>query len=116
MTLASARAVTLTPAQAMIRFGLGGRPDQKPPTDPRAWLLGQLDGPDPALATPEFAALPSGAAALAALREDRMRRKRLAREGGSLKEHFKPRGREMFRADAAAQLGWALRRRRAPSS
>lgn len=117
MTLASAQAAgltpsqatSLTPSQAMIRFGLGGRPDQKPPTDPRAWLLGQLDGPDPALATPSFAGLPSGAAALAALRDDRMTRKRLARQGLSLKDHFKPRSREMFRVDAAAQLGWALR-------
>jgi uncharacterized protein (DUF1800 family) len=39
-------------AQAAIRFGLGRRPDEPVPADPRAWLLAQLDGPDPDLARP----------------------------------------------------------------
>ncbi len=39
-------------AHALIRFGLGARPGDDRPADPRAWLAGQLDGPDPALAQP----------------------------------------------------------------
>jgi uncharacterized protein (DUF1800 family) len=53
-------------AHAVIRFGLGRRGAEALPTDPRAWLDGQLDGPDPALAAPTH----SIADALAALRED----------------------------------------------
>ncbi len=34
--------------QALIRFGLGQRGNQPKPEDPHAWLLAQLDGPDPA--------------------------------------------------------------------
>jgi uncharacterized protein (DUF1800 family) len=34
--------------QALVRFGLGRRGSQAPPTDPQTWLLAQLDGPDPA--------------------------------------------------------------------
>ena len=55
-----------TPWQAMIRFGLGRRPSEPLPTDPRGWLLGQLDGPDPLAG-----AGPSTAAGLVALRADR---------------------------------------------
>ncbi|MDB5702973.1 MAG: hypothetical protein JWN66_89 [Sphingomonas bacterium] len=39
---------------ALNRFGLGARPDEAPPANPRKWLLGQLDSFDPkpaALAT-----------------------------------------------------------------
>jgi uncharacterized protein (DUF1800 family) len=32
---------------ALNRFGLGARPDEAPPADPRKWLLGQLDSFDP---------------------------------------------------------------------
>ncbi len=34
-------------AIAFVRFGLGRRPDDPVPSDPHAWLLGQLQGPDP---------------------------------------------------------------------
>ena len=37
---------------AATRFGLGPRLGQALPGDPRGWLLGQLDGPDPMLAVP----------------------------------------------------------------
>ena len=50
--------------QAFTRFGLGRRGAEPAPPDPRAWVLGQLAGPDPA---PE----PATAAALEALRVDR---------------------------------------------
>lgn len=35
-------------AQALIRFGLGARPDQDVPSDPLTWLQAQLSGPDTA--------------------------------------------------------------------
>jgi uncharacterized protein (DUF1800 family) len=51
------------PAIALNRFGLGARPDEAVPADPRAWLMTQLDGYDPALSP--MARLPSGGTALA---------------------------------------------------
>ena len=50
----------------MIRFGLGRRGDEALPGNPEAWLAGQLDGGDPALALPAA----DTAAALVAWRED----------------------------------------------
>jgi uncharacterized protein (DUF1800 family) len=55
-------------AHALIRFGLGPRGAQAPPGDPVAWLAGQLDGPDPALAAQSH----SAAEALVARRDDTM--------------------------------------------
>src|SRR5215471_4841773 len=53
-------AVTLSPAAiALNRFGLGARPDEAVPHDPKAWLRHQLDVYDP---HPQaVAALPSTA-------------------------------------------------------
>lgn len=52
--------------QAMSRFGLGRRGAEALPDDPMAWLAGQLEGADPALAVPAR----STAEGLAAWRED----------------------------------------------
>ena len=54
-------------AHALIRFGLGPRGTQPPTANPRAWLLGQLSVPDPALAAPG----PSLIEAMLAIRDDR---------------------------------------------
>jgi uncharacterized protein (DUF1800 family) len=54
-------------AHALIRFGLGPRRAEAPPSDPRAWLLGQLAGRDDGPGT----AVPSSTDGLAALRFDR---------------------------------------------
>ena len=51
---------------AMGRFGLGRRGAEALPGDPAAWLAGQLEGTDPALALPAR----STAEGLAAWRED----------------------------------------------
>src|SRR5580692_5715543 len=40
------------PMQAMVRFGLGRRGAEALPADPLAWLREQLNGPDPAMASP----------------------------------------------------------------
>ncbi|HEX7390457.1 MAG TPA: DUF1800 domain-containing protein [Acidiphilium sp.] len=95
-------------AHAMIRFGFGPTSDQPPPADPRAWLRAQLRGPDPALADAGFASLPTGAAALAARRDDIVERKRILAEGKPLKGNFKPLSRAIFLDEAKTQLDWTL--------
>lgn len=64
-------------AQALIRFGLGRKGAEPLPADPAAWLLRQLDGPDPYLATPG----PSSADGLVAFREDRRERQERKLDG-----------------------------------
>jgi len=44
-------------AIALNRFGLGARPDEAPPVDPKRWLIDQIDAFDPKPAP--FAALPA---------------------------------------------------------
>jgi uncharacterized protein (DUF1800 family) len=54
-------AVLISPASiALNRFGLGARPDDAAPADPKKWLLGQFDRYEPR--SPAFAALPDGGA------------------------------------------------------
>jgi uncharacterized protein (DUF1800 family) len=82
-------------AQAMIRFGLGRRGAEAPPADPRAWLAGQLEGPDPGLAVPVM----SSADGVIALREAaRMKGKKNRRQAI----------RERFHADSEAVLDAAV--------
>ncbi len=64
-------------AHALIRFGLGRRGAEPLPADPAAWLMRQLDGPDPFLATPGA----SSADGLTAFREDRKERSERKLEG-----------------------------------
>jgi uncharacterized protein (DUF1800 family) len=78
-------------AHALIRFGLGRRGSEAAPPDPLAWLAGQLDGPDPALATPGATC----AEALAARREDHK---------NPLPDGQKPRARVLWEADFAATV------------
>jgi uncharacterized protein (DUF1800 family) len=75
-------------AVALVRFGLGRRGSEPLPTDPLAWLAGQLDRPDPALAAPGARA----ADGLVALRQDR------EDERARMMPH---RVRELVRAEAA---------------
>jgi uncharacterized protein (DUF1800 family) len=77
--------------QAFARFGLGRRGSEPVPPDPRAWLLGQLQGPDPAPA-------PATAAALEALRADRRDKPRAAQS----------RTRALFLSDSHDFLSHAL--------
>ena len=57
-------------AQAMIRFGLGRKGQEPLPSDPQAWLAGQLQGADPALLVPGA----SAADGLLAIRAQRAQR------------------------------------------
>jgi uncharacterized protein (DUF1800 family) len=74
---------------ALNRFGLGAGPDDVLPTDARAWLAAQLEGPDPALATQGFGRLVDGKTALQTLRDRKAQR-------------------EFFLEDGRAQLDWAI--------
>ena len=78
-------------AHALIRFGLGPRPSEPPPADPRGWLAAQLQAPDP-VRYPDT--LPTTADGLLMLREQR----RLKPPPGE--SFVEP----LFRADAQAQL------------
>ena len=58
-------AVVPSASVALNRFGLGARPDQPPPADPKAWLLAQFDKYDPkpdAIANAPSSAAIAGAA------------------------------------------------------
>lgn len=84
-------------AQALIRFGLGHRPGEPLPDDPKAWLRAQLQGPDPA----RFPALPDSGRILADM--DAVRRMRRDGQGGHGLQAW-----EFYRADAAAQIDQAI--------
>ena len=75
-------------AQALIRFGLGRRGNEPLPADPAAWLIAQLDAPDPALAAPGH----SAAEGLVAIRS-RRQNKDPASKASPI--------RDVFRADSA---------------
>lgn len=94
-------------AQALNHFGLGARFGDAPIEDPRAACKAQLQGPDPALASPGFAGLPSGLDAVNALRADALQRRAMLQAGEKLQGNFKPRTRGLYLADAKAQLDWA---------
>jgi uncharacterized protein (DUF1800 family) len=96
-------------AQAIIRFGLGASPGGGLPGGPKAALRADLAGPDPALADPGFAALPSGLTAVQALRADLAARKALRVAGQTPdKDNFHPQSRALYIADAQAQMNWAV--------
>ncbi|MEA2776660.1 MAG: hypothetical protein QOF90_2066, partial [Acetobacteraceae bacterium] len=81
-------------AHAFVRFGLGRRGAEPLPSDPVAWLLDQLEQPDPTrLDDP-----PSTAKGLTTLREDRETK---PPSGES-------RSRKLFQAEATAQLANAV--------
>ena len=80
--------------QAMVRFGLGARPGEAPPADPRGWLAGQIAAPDPTVLDPA----PTAANGLSVLRSDR------DNKGDGSERRARP----LFRAEAAALLENAL--------
>ncbi len=85
---------------ATTRFGLGPRLNEPLPGDARGWLLGQLDGADPTLATPG----PSTADGLTAWHLDRKT---------PVPEGTPPRVHELWQAERAA-IGTAMVTARAP--
>jgi uncharacterized protein (DUF1800 family) len=105
--------MTISFAQAAIRFGYGPGPYDAPSANPRGWLKGQLRGDDPGLASGQFAGLPSGADAVTALQTDaRNRRAALLAAGNATltpdqKAQFHAVTADMIKRDQLAQLGWA---------
>ena len=67
----SVRLMDIAAAQALVRFGLGRRGTEPPPTDPQGWLRNQVRGRDPAVDLPA----PDLAAGMQALRTDRQNRR-----------------------------------------
>jgi len=94
-------------AQAAIRFGYGPGPNDVPSSDPRAALKAQLQGPDPGLASGQFAALPTGQACIDAMRADALARKALLAQGLPLPGNFQSQSRALYQQDATAQLNFA---------
>jgi uncharacterized protein (DUF1800 family) len=94
-------------AQAAIRFGFGLGADDRFMSDPRAALKAQLRGPDPGLASGQFAALPTGQQAADTLRADAQARRAILAKGLQLQGNFKPQAQKLTRQDAAAQFAWA---------
>lgn len=83
----------LAAAQALVRFGLGSRAADAPPTDPQAWLRSQLRRSAPAADDD-----PTATAALEALRADRQQKP----------PPGKSRSRALFIRDARAALTTAI--------
>ena len=95
-------------AQAAIRFGFGPGPNDDLGADPAAALKAQLQGPDPGLASGQFASLATGGQAVDALRADALQRKTILSQGLDLKGNFHPQTAALLKADSAAQLAWAI--------
>ena len=87
------------PLHALIRFGLGRRGAEPLPAAPRDWLARQLDGPDPALATPGTTTQ-DGILAFRAQRALRAEKKPATPPANPVQD--------LFRADAAAAFDTLL--------
>lgn len=94
-------------AAALNRFGLGARPDQPPPADPRAWLLGQFERH--VVCPPAWASEPTAEDALVAYGEQ-LRAVRQADAGNAqaLRTEFARQTQARYRAGVDARVGSAL--------
>jgi uncharacterized protein (DUF1800 family) len=96
-----------TTAQALIRFGLGAAPGSRTEADPRGALKAQLRGPDPGLASGNFAGLPSGLDAVNMLLAQGAARQALKRQGLPMNA-LHSEASQRYAADGDAQIGWAI--------
>ena len=96
-----------TPPLASHRFGLGARPDERVPSDPRQWLLAQLDAQT--TRPPPWQKLPS-TAALTGVWLDQQRAVRQAPEGqrAGIREAYLRRSRGDYLAAIGARVDSAL--------
>ncbi len=99
--------MTQASAQALNHFGLGARLGDRVLADPRGALRAQLQGPDPGLASGAFAGLPSGLAAMDALRADMLARESMLQAAEKPPPGFKTGTAKLYLQDAAAQLNLA---------
>jgi uncharacterized protein (DUF1800 family) len=95
-------------AQAAIRFGFGPGPNDAPNDDPVSALKAQLQGPDPGLASGQFNGLPRGGQAVDMQRADNVLRQSIMEQGLDLKANYHPQTPAAIKADADAQLAWAI--------
>lgn len=97
------------PAIALNRFGLGARPDETPPSDPRAALLAQFDRYQPRPAS--WAALPDSASIGRDYVDQRREMQAMAKEDAERKDarkEIRQDGRQLYRDAANARLDSAL--------
>lgn len=95
-------------AIAATRFGYGPSPQGTGSGDARAWLKAQLQGPDPGLASGQFAGLPTGGEAVDTLHEDGQERAAYMKTALPGAPHYKMKSMTNYRADATAQLNFAI--------
>ncbi|QXQ08214.1 DUF1800 domain-containing protein [Sphingosinicellaceae bacterium] len=89
------------PAIALNRFGLGVRPDDAVPTDPKRWLVDQFTLFDPRPAG--FAALDDPGTAVMRYREEQQARRQMAKQDGAAGSTAELKtGRQDFRQDVQA--------------
>lgn len=98
----------MTPASiALNRLGLGARPDERAPADPRRWLLSQLDAYDP-LPAP-WRRLPHSAQVAADwVAQERAQRQAPADQRPGLREAWRRKEGEAYRAAIGARVASAL--------
>ena len=103
----SSQPPSLSPAAiALNRFGLGARPDEAPPADPRRWLTDQFARFD--VRPTGFASLADAGSAVKQYREEQQANRRMAKQAGTAqdgsaaaKNELKA-GRKDFREDVQA--------------
>jgi uncharacterized protein (DUF1800 family) len=95
---------------ALNRFGLGARPDEQAPADPKRWLIAQLDA---YAALPEPWAAQPRSTALAQVWAEQQRAVRQAPEGerSGIRQAYLRKGRDAYLAAVGARAGSALQSR-----
>lgn len=97
----------MTAAIALNRFGLGARPDQSAPDDPKRWLLAQFDRYDPR--GQGWADLPSTATIAADYLEDRAAVRTADKDAKQLaRMELRRDGRDLYRVAVNARAASAL--------
>jgi len=95
------------PAIALNRFGLGARPDESPPADPKRWLLSQFDRYE-ALPAP-WSELPRTTALVDAwLAQQRAVRQAPPDQRSGIRQAYLRKGRDEYVAAVGARAGSAL--------
>jgi uncharacterized protein (DUF1800 family) len=94
-------------AIALNRFGLGARPDEPAPTDPKRWLLSQLDQHE-ALPAPWQPVAHTPALVDAWLAQQRAARQAPEGQRAGIREAYLRQGREQYVAAAGARTNSAL--------
>ncbi len=96
-----------TESIALNRFGLGARPDDRPPGDPRRWLLAQFDSFDP-LPAPWRALPRSPQVAAGWVAQQRAVRQAPREERNTVREAWRRKDGEAYRAAIGARVASAL--------